>query len=519
MLVRIQNKAIKMAKSVLSCLGLMLAATGICRAEAIGILEIAPPISDISTLVADGDRRGVHAFAVSLDVSMSTTSHGSWSVAADGQSLWQLHLHSSGATSLSLHFGDFSLPEGAKLSIHDADDKQALGPWTASQNQISTELWTPLLDGDDLVLRLILPAAQVGQEKLRISSVKYGFRSAQPGKATGACHVDVACSPEGDAWRDQIRSVGLLSVGGVQSCSGSLLNTTARDSSPVFLTAQHCYEGAPLGGLYPVNSSVVYWNHEASSCGGPPPPTRDNSMSTVGATLLARWPRTSLLAPSGTDFALIRLASAPPSGSNVYFSGWDRGLLTPASGISIHHPAGEEKKISFENNGLQLTDDSQSSTNTSGHYVRIPNWDVGSTEPGSSGSPLYTAAKLVIGQLSHGNAQCGGAATNSNTGSDWYGRIAISWDGDGTSSGRLRDYLDPEGCGVTSMVGMNPGNAGSLCPSGGGTTGGTTGGGTTGGTTGGAAPSGGGGGGVMNGWHLIGLASLLLLLVRRRAHV
>ena len=48
----------------------------------------------------------------------------------------------------------------------------------------------------------------------------------------------------------------------------------------------------------------------------------------------------------------------------------------------------------------------------------------------------------MIGQLHGGYASC-----ESQT-SDWYGRFAVSWEGEGRSNNRLKDHLDSANRGV-----------------------------------------------------------------------
>ena len=47
---------------------------------------------------------------------------------------------------------------------------------------------------------------------------------------------------QGDPWRDQIRSVALITISGIlRLCTGQMLNNTAEDEiTPYLLTAQHC---------------------------------------------------------------------------------------------------------------------------------------------------------------------------------------------------------------------------------------------------------------------------------------
>ena len=69
-------------------------------------------------------------------------------------------------------------------------------------------------------------------------------------------------------------------------------------------------------------------------------------------------------------------------------------------------------------------------------HVRVIDWDKGTTEPGSSGSPLFNSSHRVVGQLHGGGAACG------NDLSDYYGRLHTSWKGDGGNGKGLKEHLD-----------------------------------------------------------------------------
>ncbi|MBD3869039.1 MAG: hypothetical protein IFK94_13025, partial [Acidobacteria bacterium] len=78
-------------------------------------------------------------------------------------------------------------------------------------------------------------------------------------------------------------------------------------------------------------------------------------------------------------------------------------------------------------------------------------WDLGTTEGGSSGSPLYNQDHQVIGQLHGGYASC------SSQTSDWYGKLSVSWTGGGTNATSLEPWLDHAGTGQTSVNTLVPG--------------------------------------------------------------
>jgi len=186
------------------------------------------------------------------------------------------------------------------------------------------------------------------------------------------------------------------------------------------------------------NTVVVYWNYESPTCGDLSGGSL--SQSQVGSTFLATWDW-----DSGSDFTLVELDDMPDPAFNVYYAGWDAGGDTPQAAVAIHHPKGGEKSISFENDPLGSIWGS--------HWV-VNDWDLGTTEPGSSGACLFDAANgLCVGTLSGGYAAC------DNDLQDWFGKVAVSWTGGGDTSSRLSDHLDPLGLGVTTLQGRDPGGS------------------------------------------------------------
>ena len=190
-----------------------------------------------------------------------------------------------------------------------------------------------------------------------------------------------------------------------------MINNTANDGTPYFLTANHCL-GNP-------GNWVFYFNHESATCNGTTGPT---NQSVSGAT--------TLVSNGSSDFALLELSSVPPASFNVQYAGFDASGNTPESAVGIHHPGGDIKKICFE-------EDSPYATNAAGAAVwYINEWEDGVTEPGSSGSPLLTTTTELLASFTV-ELQL---VTEVNNGQhDYYGRLDVSW-GNGASQ-----YLDPTG--------------------------------------------------------------------------
>ena len=154
---------------------------------------------------------------------------------------------------------------------------------------------------------------------------------------------------------------------------------------------------------------------------------------------------------SGSDFYLVELNQMIPNYIDAYFNGWSRTGEAAESGVSIHHPQGDIKKISTFNQ--KLTSTGFGNTDYESHWEVF--WSPtanghGVTEPGSSGSPLFNQNGLIVGTLTGGYASC----ENSNR-EDFYGKFSYSWERNGDRpEDRLRDWLDPNDTGVDAISGL-----------------------------------------------------------------
>ncbi|MFM9950234.1 MAG: trypsin-like peptidase domain-containing protein, partial [Saprospiraceae bacterium] len=395
-------------------------------------------------------------FGYPIEANLNLTNSGSWETLPNGARLWRLSIEATGAKSINLLYNDFYLPKGAVLYIYSADNKHLIGGFTSANNKADRVFASGLVYSDRIILEYYeppAPAIKAADQKpaINIQYVVHGYRFIQLNKDdlekdfddSGNCNVNTICM-EGDNWRDQIRAVGLMLVSGTRWCTGYLVNNTALDCRALFLTANHCLDTFDAVNAPNANTFTFIWRYESPNC--TPDTDGPTNMTTSGATVLANPGNPGDIFSS--DFALLELTESPrAAGYDVHFAGFDATTTAPAAVTGIHHPSGDVKKISMENDAVTGT--SYSSVGGTATHWRIADWDSGTTEQGSSGSPVFSnATGRAIGFLSGGAAACG------NNDPDWYGQLGYSWDHAGATDSRrrLRDHLDPVGLGATTAL-------------------------------------------------------------------
>jgi lysyl endopeptidase len=416
--------------------------------------RVVMPTVDEAALKAEDERRLAETqekalrYAAPLPVDLSPDRAGTWESLPDGRLLWRLRIQSEGARSINLGFTEYSMPRGGLLLIYSADGKHLHRPFTEADNESHGQLWTPPVFGDEMVVEVTLPASRRAELRLRLTSVNHDYRGFgrrdMEVPQSGACNIDVIC-PIGDPYNDQDRAVAVISTGGGTFCTGSLVNNTANDAKPFFLTAAHC--GINAGNAA---SLVTFWNYQNSTCrvlgsseNGGPGDGQLNQFNTGSFFRAAYTP---------SDVTLVELDDVPLPAANVFLAGWDR---TPLPGqfnatVAIHHPSTDEKRITFAPGMTESGGWPPSVPGDGSHIHAIWGTNLGVTEPGSSGSPLYTQQGRYIGQLHGGPSACGAGDL-----SDYYGRFSLSWTGGGTDSTRLSNWLDPIASGDIVIDGRN----------------------------------------------------------------
>ncbi len=352
----------------------------------------------------------------------------------------RLGINSPKAHSLNLIFEEFHLAPQTRLYIYDPAQKQVLGAYTYRNNTKTGIFPTTPIENDSVIVEIIHPLNNKKQTYPKIKQISHGFRaigSQQQFKdsrygLSDWCEKDINC-PAGNDWQKEKRAVVRIFFDGSTFCTGTLLNNTAGDETPYVLTASHCIDNETSA-----NQSIFYFNYESAACDGLDGLTY---MSISGSSLKAT--------SSNVDFTLLELDKQPTFAFLPYYAGWDHDINAPSYAASIHHPQGDVKKISIENQA-PVTGTFNENGYDINSFWKIQEWDIGTTEKGSSGSPLFNQNKQVVGNLTGGRASC------SDPTNDYYTKFSRAWDDYSGSGNQLKYWLDPLNTGSVSINGFDP---------------------------------------------------------------
>ncbi|MFQ5805246.1 MAG: trypsin-like serine peptidase [Phycisphaerae bacterium] len=363
-----------------------------------------------------------------------------WREHIDGGYVARVELFSKDAVGLRLRFSGLHIIRALELRVYDPGGTDVFGPFISPARLPDKTWWTPTVFGEMIGVELYAPpGSNISVGAPQIIEVAYlncecAFA---PGSPLG-CHNDVSCH---SSWKNAdgraVARITFVSGGGCGACTGALLNRQPGDLSPLFMTANHCISTSAEA-----DSLEVFWFYETPTCDGTPPDP--NSVPrTFGSYVLKR--------KASADWTLLGLYD-PPAGD--FYLGWDASDWDDWFATGIHHPRASFKRISFgdEEGPTTRTFCDQNGQNCFDADV----WEVlltdGTTEPGSSGSPIFQThqGRQVMGTLSGGESGCPEL-------SKYYGRLDLAY-------ANLRYYLGSSYIAspvfVSGDVGGDPGNDG-----------------------------------------------------------
>jgi hypothetical protein len=357
-----------------------------------------------------------------------------WTTLDDGGRVAQIRITSPGASALRVQLALAHAPAGLSLRFASPSSAQVYGPYPGSVAS-QRPYWSPILEGDTATIEIALPpGTAIGDATVSLPMVSHlvvapaAFKQADPLHAigtAGACEVDVACmsatiqQQAANAINAVVR-VALTDGGETILCSGTLVNDSIASGTPYLYFASHCIDsgdadpGASRGGPAAAAASInTYWFFQAMQCGVDTSSDVNFVMLPGGAKLLGR--------SVDYDWNLLQLNDAPPAGAT--FAAWNAAgpLATGLAASGIHHPEGDLKKFSV--GSTQAYD-----TYSDGSSFIAMQWTQGVTEPGSSGSGLFTynAASNYYelrGALYGGDSACSAGHRN---GLDDYSRLDVA---------------------------------------------------------------------------------------------
>lgn len=385
---------------------------------------------------------GSFRFAVPISVDLTMDNSGKWHDLPDGNRLWQCPIRSADALGLALTLENFELPKGAKLYLLAPDGSSVLGAYDADNNTPTRKIFVGFVRGQEAILEYFEPKNVEKKANFAIKTVYHAYNQSMMGGvgfgASVSCHININC-PTAANWQAQKRGVVRIRVvtqQGVGWCSGALVNNTQQDGKPYILSAYHCSDG-----LTPDYSQwTFYFNYESPTCQNP---LSEPISRTIQGCVNRAGARE-------TDFLLLELNNRIALDVNAQYLGWNRDSATmPISTVMIHHPQGDIKKYSRDSRPATVGNASVSWSNGAvspprSHLNAV--FDEGTVEPGASGAPLFDQSGRIVGQL-HG----GGLIDSCHVGFALSGWFAKSWDGNGTPSTRLKDWLDPLSTGVKTL--------------------------------------------------------------------
>ena len=379
-------------------------------------------------------------FAIPVQVNLTPENAG-LILRKGNEIIWVMPLSSKGALSLNLIMSPFSLPDGAYVYIYDIEHQVVRGAYTNESGSNSGTMPLLPVPGDRMVLECHFPGKTVPPGAIGVKQIAHdfaGFFGLTDTKdiyfgRSGDCEIDLKCSTNTNYLR-AARSVVRLLVSGAELCTGVLVNNTGSEYKAYILTANHCIENTSQAA-----NTIFVFNYQSPWCDGP---DITNLHSLSGALLRASNP--------DIDFTLVELNRFPSLVFRPYLAGWDISSSVPSNTYTLHQPEGDVMKISIDDNSPMSTNYPATGYDETNSFWRILKWEMGTTEHGSSGGPLFDGNGRLRGTLT------GGAATCENPQNDYYAKLRRMFSITNITATNLKPWLDPLSTGATLVSGRDP---------------------------------------------------------------
>lgn len=373
-------------------------------------------------------------FAFPILTDLDPNNSGQWDETPSG-SVWRLGIRSENAFSLYIHMR-YVLAPGAKLFVYGPEYHDLHGAFTSTNNNPAGALSIAPVQGNKLIVELNLPTFLHSFGEIKILKVYHDylniFNRSIPGmKSSRDCDEDINCT-NGRYWQTEKRSVcKIISSGGMGT--GTLIGNISGSNTPYILSANHLISSADIAA-----EAIFLFNYETTGC---LESMATSGQSLSGATLVSTTDHR-------IDFTLMELYEKPPPSYQPWFAGWDARNIISQKGTCIHHPFGNPKQIAIEYHPIGSEDIGKGFDANS--TWKIFHWELGTTESGSSGAPLFNESHRIIGTLTGGRSTCGYPRD------DYFTKFGFSWDAYPEPSNQLKYWLDPAQTGQLVLDGYDP---------------------------------------------------------------
>ncbi len=360
--------------------------TDLASSEPRGRGQLAPPQE---TVLPDVDLEVLHDPSwLGPTQLLPSPVEGTWEWTNEGKRVWRSRIRSPGVRALRLRFENFVI-QGSVWLYDDEWNGPYLGPYSGAGPHDTGSFWSqfvfsesvtveyvptnPISAGDSVPFR-IHSVAQIMDKKFPVPGSRGKKQGLLPRSDIAGCHLDVSCYPSLQT-RNQpsVARLYITTEEGTGSCTGFLINPRYdSDSYLLMLTAGHC-----ISTQEQAQSVSFLWNYQTEICYGNPDWIQwaEPLDYTYGATLLVSKD------DDDDDFALLRLSQSDVTEVTGWTSlGWTTSPVRSGEQVyTVGHPDGSLKRAAFgESINSRWNSDSW----------QIVQWRLGTTEPGSSGSPV-----------------------------------------------------------------------------------------------------------------------------------
>ena len=383
---------------------------------------------------------GQYVSAISLYIDSIDLKKAGTKVNIKEGTLWRFSIEGSSAKSIGIGICFQELGEGTYLAILAGDESRFRQPpkiYTQNNLPVNFPKYHRLPEtviGTKLTIEYFEPKGFKCIHPIIVKDIFYGFigignpssenslnlKSGFWGNSDFVnCQKDIVCT-EGSNWKDEKNSVvylnlmadidinndGTIDEIGDNNGTGVFLNKVGNYGNmdwPLLLTAGHLFRvglinGDVVDGYYYSHTLMAVTGYENKSCGEDNPEENRGIVLPLSFIRKSIGPDFDILAfepgySASEDYAILQPNATVSTLSNydIEYAAWSKNYDVYNSNnvgyVCIHHPKGDVKKINKDNNNA---------TSAPGNSFYL-NYDLGLTEHGSSGAPVFNSLSQVVG--------------------------------------------------------------------------------------------------------------------------